>query len=64
MGSLVLLKPVLLQLIWFINPLIIAIDSVLFVSSDEKLLLVSTALFTLVNPKVKSAVTFIFELVY
>ena len=64
MGSLVLLKPVLLQLIWFINPLIIAIDAVLFVSSDEKLLLVSTALFTLVNPKVKSAVTFIFELVY
>jgi hypothetical protein len=63
MGSLVLLKPVLLQLIWFINPLIIAIDAVLFVSSDEKLLLVSTALFTLVNPKVKSAVTFIFELV-
>ena len=63
MGSLVLLKPVLLQLIWFINPLIIAIDAVLFVSSDEKLPLVSTALFTLVNPKVKSAVTFIFELV-
>ena len=63
MGSLILRKPVLLQLIWFINPLIIAIDAVLFVSSDEKLLLVSTALFTLVNPKVKSAVTFIFELV-
>jgi len=63
MGSLMLLKPVLLQLIWFINPLIIAIDAVLFFSSDEKLLLVSTALFTLVNPKVKSAVTFISELV-
>ena len=63
MGSLVFRKPVLLQLIWFINPLIIAIDAVLFVKSYEKRPLVSTALFTLVNPKVKSAVTFIFELV-
>jgi hypothetical protein len=63
MGSLVLRKPVLLQLIWFINPLIIAIDAVSFVSYYEERPLVSTALFTLVNPKVKSAVTFIFELV-